>query len=53
MDYEVIDRFVKDEEALDEACWRATRGELTEALIMLVRAIPDLHNLLKLAEKVR
>ena len=38
---------------LDEAIVRCRRGDLDEALIHLVRAIPELDNLLKLCEADR
>ena len=44
---------IEDVDALFEARWRARRGDLDEALINLVRAIPDLHNLLKLSKAER
>lgn len=37
-----------DMELLDEARWRAGRGELSESLILLARAYPGLQPLLRL-----
>ena len=35
---------------LETAIWRAERGELSEAIVQLVHAIPRFHNLLKLVK---
>lgn len=46
-----IDDITQYNQDLETAQWNAERGNLAEALIFIVRAMPRFHNLLQLVEK--